>query len=196
MLAAGTRSPLRPSKDGGPDVLLRRQEARRPGGLLGDTGEPEAVIVYTAPINRYFGDKSVELSRLVRLPSVEWSISRFVSWSLRWLRRNTDLLYCLSYADLSAGHHGGIYQACNFIHVMVSKGNRHYRNPLTGQVVSGRSFDQRRPGYRDGWEALRTSPKFLYVYPLSERRGSLLDRFGWRALPYPKPELAIAKEQK
>lgn len=160
---------------------------RRPGGLLGDTGEPVAAIIYTAPSNKFFGPGSVELSRLIRRPDVSIQLSEFVAWSLRWLKANTSLRYCLSYAERAAGHHGGIYQATNFIHVAVSKGNRRYQNPETGDTVSGRSFDQRRPEYRVGWTPLRTGEKYLYVFPLKERKRSLLSRFGWEQLPYPKP---------
>lgn len=161
---------------------------RRPGGLLGDTGEPRAAIIYAAPVNRYFGAGAVELVRLVREPSLTTPLSRFVGWSLRWLKQNTDLQFCLSYADQGAGHHGGIYQATNFIHVGVSEGNRRYTNVATGESVSGRSFDQRRPEYRAGWEAAKTSRKYLYVFPLGERKKALLARFGWQELPFPKPD--------
>ena len=161
--------------------------ARSPGGLFGDTGTPVAAIVYTAPVNRYFGAGAVELARLVRHPQAELRLSRFIAWSLRWLKANTDLRYCLSYAECAAGHHGGIYQATNFLHVMVAKGNRQYENPVTGETVSGRSFDQRRPEYRSGWLPKKTGKKFLYVFPLGERKRALLRRFNWQELPYPKP---------
>ncbi len=162
---------------------------REAGGLLGDTGEPKAAIVYTAPINRYFGDGAVELARLVRRPEVDAPLSKFVAWSLRWLKANTKLAYCLSYADSGAGHHGGIYQALNFDYVMLSKGHAAWKNPETGETVSARAFDQRRPGYRDGWERTKSAPKYLYVRALGERRKNLLARFGWQPLPYPKPDM-------
>ena len=161
---------------------------RKPGGLFGCTGEPLAVIVYTSPINRFFGGGAVELSRLVRHPDLTDQLSQFVAWSLRWLRKNTDLRYCLSYAEKAAGHHGGIYQACNFIHTMIGAGNRQYVGPQ-GEIVSGRSFDQRRPEYRAGWTPRKTGEKYLYVFPLNEPRKVLLDRFGWTPMPFPKPDL-------
>lgn len=163
---------------------------RKSGGLLGDTGEPQAAIVYTAPINRYFGDGATELARLVRVPELKLPLSQFVGWSLRWLRKNTDLAYVLSYADSGAGHHGGIYQALSFDYVMLSKGHGGWKNPETGETVSSRAFDQRRPEFRKGWQRTRSSPKFLYVKPLREKRSKLLARFGWEAMPYPKPAKA------
>lgn len=150
-------------------------------------GEFLAAAVYCAPANRYFGAGAVELSRLVRTPDLTQPLSSFVAATLRWLRQNTPLDYCLSYSDMAFGHHGGIYQALSFLHVAVSKGNVQYRNNTTGEVVSGRAFDQRRPGFKTGWTPLRTGGKMLYVVPLRERRNHLLRRFGWAALPYPKP---------
>ena len=164
---------------------------REEGGMFGDTGEPVAAIVYASPINRYFGSGAIELTRLVRNDEVKEPLSRFVAWSLRWLKTNTDLKYCLSYADGAAGHHGGIYQALSFDFVATSKGNARWLNPETGETVSGRSFDQRRPEYRVGWSRVKSGEKFLYIRALNERRSLLLKRFGWKPLLYPKPDLAM-----
>lgn len=167
---------------------------REAGGMFGDTGEPVAGIVYASPINRYFGAGAVELTRLVRNDELQEPLSKFVAWSLRWLKVNTDLRYVLSYADGAAGHHGGIYQALSFDFVAISEGNTRWRNPATGEIVSGRSFDQRRPEYRVGWDRIKSGQKFLYVRPLAEKRKRLLDRFGWTPLPYPKPDKKDAAE--
>ena len=145
-----------------------------------------ATAVFTSPVNRYFGKGAIELARLVRVPDLTAPLSAFVSRCLAWLRRETKVRFCLSYADTTVGHHGGVYQACNFIHVAVSKGNTQYRHTATGKVVSGRSFDQHAAGNKAGWERLRTGKKYLYVYPLAERRKKLLARFGWTPLRYPK----------
>lgn len=150
--------------------------------------EPVAAAIFTAPVNRYFNPGSVELARLVRLPDFGRPLSRFVAMCLRWLRRHTDLRFCLSYADTTVGHRGYIYQAANFIHVARSAGNVQWRHDRTGKVVSGRSFDQQRD--REGWTRLRTGEKLLYVYPLNERRRDLLARFDWTPLPYPKGDAA------
>lgn len=150
-------------------------------------GETVAAAVFTSPVNRYFGKGAIELARLVRLPGFALPLSGFVGECLRWLRKNTTLAYCLSYADQTVGHHGGIYQACSFIYVAESKGNVQYRNEETGQIVSGRSFDQHAAENKAGWTRLRTGKKHLYVKPLRERPAKLMARFGWSALPYPKP---------
>lgn len=147
----------------------------------------EAVAVFTSPANKYFGEGAVELSRLVRLPTLDRPLSQFLALCLSWLKQNSELKYCLSYADSGAGHHGGIYQASNFIHVAVSKGHAMYRCKTSGDVVSARARDQRRRVMKDNCERISSASKYLYVFPLNERRRKLLERFKWTALPFPKP---------
>ena len=145
-----------------------------------------AVAIFTSPVNRYFGRGAVELARLVRVPGFDYPLSRFISLCMRWLKANTELRYCLSYADTGAGHAGYIYQASNFTYVAKSKGNVQYLHGESGKIVSGRSFDQHAAGNKDGWLRQRTQGKHLYVYPLGERLSKLMLRFDWAALPYPK----------
>lgn len=165
----------------------RRRTANPMHVFLWDVaGETVATAVFTSPVNRYFGKGAVELARLVRVPSLREPLTRFVSQCLRWLKRHTELLFCLSYADTTVGHHGGIYQAANFLYVADSPGNAMYRNDEDGRIVSGRSFDQHAEDNKVGWTRLRTGKKHLYVYPPHERRAKLLARFGWSPLPYPK----------
>jgi hypothetical protein len=144
-----------------------------------------ATAVFTSPINKYFGKGAVELARLVRVPAFDAPLSRFVAKCLRWLKKNTKLLYCLSYADSTVGHCGFIYQACNFTFVRKSKGNVMYRHK-SGKLVSGRSFDQHAVDNKEGYTRMRSGAKFLYVYPLAEKLTDLTQRFGWSSLPYPK----------
>lgn len=151
--------------------------------------ETMAAAIFTSPANRYFGKGAIELSRLVRVPELTEQLSRFVALCLRELKKDDRLAYCLSYADETVGHFGIIYQACNFVHVAKSKGNVQYKHTESGKIVSGRSFDQHAVGNKDGWDRLRTGAKYLYVYPLREKRKSLLARFGWSPLPYPKDPL-------
>ena len=58
-----------------------------------------------------------ELTRLVLLDEVpKNSESQFIGWTLRWLRKNTNLAGVISYADPLFGHTGGVYQATNWIY--------------------------------------------------------------------------------
>ena len=152
-----------------------------------DAGVTQAVAVFCAPSNRYFGKGSVELSRLVRLPSYDGPLTQFLSRCLSELRKDPRRLkFLLSYADSTVGHRGVVYQALSGIHVSVSKGHTLWKNDVTGEVVSNRSMDQRRPENREGFVRVKTGLKYLYVWPLHEKREKLLTRFSWKPLPYPK----------
>lgn len=167
---------------------------RRPGGLFGDAGEPVAAAIYSVPVNRNWPLDALELQRLVRHPALERHLSEFVSWTLRWLRANTSAPFVLSYADSGQGHHGGIYQATGFRYVRLSRGDRSFIDS-NGKRVHGKSiFD--RYGTRSvgavlakhaDWQVVRDGDKHLYVKPLRQRESALMRRFGWKALPYPKP---------
>lgn len=91
-----------------------------------------------------------------------------------YLRRRTAdprrLKFLLSYADSTVGHRGVVYQALSGIHVSVSKGHTLWKNDATGEVVSNRSMDQRRPENREGFVRVKTGLKYLYVWPLHEKR--------------------------
>lgn len=167
---------------------------RAPGGLLGDTGEPQAGIVYASPINRFFGPGALELTRLVRAESLNAYLSQFVAWSFRHLKRTRRCKYVLSYADSGADHHGGIYQASNMIYVGESPGHGFWCNPQTGERCSSRAFDQRRPEYRAGWQKKQSAAKYLYVQPITATWKELESEFGWKRLSYPKPALDSDRE--
>jgi hypothetical protein len=152
---------------------------------------PEACAVFASPVNKYFGRGAVELIRLVRSEAPQGPLSQFVARAVRWLRRETKLQFLISYADSGQGHHGGIYQALSFDFVRVSDGHANWRGP-DGTLCSSRAFDQRSPENRVGWVRESGSPKFLYVKALNESRKSLMGRFGWEPLPYPKPDLLTA----
>lgn len=154
--------------------------------LLKDDERTVATAVFTSPANRFFGKGAVELSRLVRTPDMDQPLTKFLGTCLRWLRKNTDLLFCLSYADTTAGHHGGIYQAANFTFVATTKGGTMFAKP-DGTLVSGRAVDQRSPENKVGLVRVKPGVKFLYMYPLALSHGAMLSRFGYAPLPFPKP---------
>lgn len=152
-------------------------------------GETMAAAVFCSPANRYFGKGAIELSRLIRVPELTTPLSQFIALCVRELKKDDRLAFLLSYADTSVDHFGFIYQACSFIYLGPSRGNVQYRHEETGQVISGRSFDQHAAGNKAGWLRMKTAPKHLYVKPLREREKKLIARFGWEPKPYPKDPL-------
>jgi hypothetical protein len=170
---------------------------RSHGGLFGDSGEVHAAIIYGNPVSRNWPSDALELLRLVRQDNFDKPLSQFVSWSLRWLRCNTNRSFVLSYADTGQKHHGGIYQATGFNHVYSTKEmwKGSYKDQL-GNVVHGRSLNSRYGSCslkvmarkHPEWEPLFETTKHLYIKPLRQKLKSILrQQDGWEIKPYPKP---------
>ncbi|MCK2239388.1 MULTISPECIES: protein Mom [unclassified Crossiella] len=142
----------------------------------------------------------VELTRIA-LREHEQPVTRMVAAALRQLRAACPgLLAVVSYADTEHGHHGGIYQAGNWIYTgMTSPYNSYYRLS-GGRVVHGRTLRHmavnRPPGEKAEDFVRRTidpevqhlkvaSLKHRYVLPLTR---TMRRRIAHLAKPYPKPD--------
>ena len=132
-------------------------------------------------------DKCRELRRLCCLDEAPTNTeSYFISQTLKWLKRNTDIEVIISYADLEFGHEGVIYKATNFIHLGKSGGGRIL--VVDGKKYHARSLNQKEKPYgrdlkrrwknKDGhkfWESeqdmyfVNTKPKNIYVYYLNKK---------------------------
>jgi hypothetical protein len=66
----------------------------------------------------------IELRRLCCIDNTPKNTeSYFIGFTLRWLRKNTDIKTVISYADETYNHQGIIYKASNFKHIgMTNKG--------------------------------------------------------------------------
>jgi hypothetical protein len=157
---------------------------RREGGLFGDAGEPAAAALFAPSAARAWGARTIELTRLVRDSDVTEPLTSFLSACVKFIssRQRFDLI--VSYADPSAGHHGGIYQAASWIYVGMSKGKMQWINKNNGKRSSQRSFDQSSYCETEGWERIKTCGKHIYVCPLTKAQ-----RKAWapKSLAYPKP---------
>lgn len=152
----------------------------------GKFGIPEmiGVCIYTRPAGPSAGqtyhpespDKVLELRRLCLIDETpKNSESYFVSRTLKWLRKNTDWEFVISYADAEQGHTGVIYRASNFKYLGVTKpGKRlevdgkpfHIRTLSMTDRPYGVEINRR---YKDGDEGIRiieTLPKHIYTYDL------------------------------
>ena len=66
-----------------------------------------------------------ELMRLVLLDEVpKNSESKFIGYCLRWLKKNTEIVALVSFADPKFGHVGTVYQATNWIYTGIQKQDR------------------------------------------------------------------------
>lgn len=142
------------------------------------------VCVYTRPAGaaaaaKYYPsdpDKCLELRRLCLIDDTPKNAeSFFVGRTLKWLRKNTDWKFVVSYADPEQGHEGTIYKASNFKYEGVT-------SPGTSLLVDGEPFHIRtltmldRPygveinrRYKEkdpGIQIVKTKPKHIYTYQL------------------------------
>lgn len=152
----------------------------------GKFGIPEmiGVCIYTRPAGPSAGqtyhpespDKVLELRRLCLIDETpKNSESYFVSRTLKWLRKNTDWEFVISYADAEQGHTGVIYRASNFKYLGVTKSGKrlevdgkpfHIRTLSMTDRPYGVEINRR---YKDGDEGIRiieTLPKHIYTYDL------------------------------
>lgn len=135
-------------------------------------------------------DKCVELVRVALRQHIN-PVSKIMSIACKFLQKtNSDLRLIVSFASQDQGHHGGIYQAANWIYAgttspkdeFVFKGKR-----ATDRQVS-KFVNDTRVGRKE-WEKrgvlirLPTTPKHRYLMPLdNEMRNKILPL----ARPYPK----------
>lgn len=87
----------------------------------------------------------LELRRFVLLDKApKNSESRFLGWTLRWLKRNMpDIAVVVAYSDPMFGHVGTIYQAANFDRLPAGTPNPVFRDAVTGLVYHRRSLTKK-----------------------------------------------------
>lgn len=170
---------------------------RGKGGLFGNHGDPLAAAVFSIPPTRW-SEEIIELTRLVRLPTLLVPLSHLIAFSCSRLKQQNWALV-VSFADQQQGHHGGIYQASGWLY----DGRRDRRMDgiiINGVFKPGRSCNSQwgtqspeklrqilpnhtiEPHYDDG--------KHLYWKALSIAGRTRARRLGLKASPYPKPNAA------
>ncbi len=98
---------------------------------------------------RRFGDNEkdvIELRRLVCIDDTPKNTeSFFIGYTLRWLKKNTDLKIVVSYADQEHGHCGIVYRASNFNYLGFKKGakvivynGKHYHDKTIRTYYKGK----------------------------------------------------------
>jgi hypothetical protein len=166
----------------------------RSGGLFGTSGDAVAACVFGTPPTRW-SEPVVELNRLVRVPNERIPLTKLVSMCVKKLRKDGVHLL-VSFADASEGHHGGIYQACNWNYA----GQRSPRMDgiiIDGVFVPGRTCNanwgtqspkqlrQRLPN--STIEPHYDVGKHLYWLALNDSGRERAERLALCALDYPKP---------
>lgn len=134
-----------------------------------------------------------ELTRIALRDGHVSPVSRIVALTIRKLRStNPGIRLVVSFADPAEGHHGGIYQAGNWVYTGVSSGSVEYHDTRSGRKFHSRQVSEK--GYNVQFGVVRKAPrpsqlqkvrlpgKHRYVMPLDKsiRRAVARD-----ALPYP-----------
>ncbi len=142
------------------------------------------VCIYTRPAGpaaaqRYYPedpDKCLELRRLCLIDETPKNAeSFFVSRTLKWLRKNSDWKFVVSYADPEQGHQGTIYKAANFKYegvtapgqsLMVDGEPFHIRTLTMLDRPYGVEINRRYKEGDPGVQIVKTKPKHIYTYQL------------------------------
>ena len=142
------------------------------------------VCVYTRPAGaaaaqKYYPtdpDKCLELRRLCLIDDTPKNAeSFFVSRTLKWLKKNTDWKFVVSYADPEQGHKGVIYRAANFKYEGVTSSGSsllvdgvpfHIRTLTMLDRPYGIEIHERYKRKDPGIQIVKTEPKHIYTYAL------------------------------
>ncbi len=133
-------------------------------------------------------DEVCELVR-VALTKHENPVSRIMALSVRMLKKaNPGLRLVVSYADPERDHHGGIYQACNWIYEGVTAPCEWFVVKKTGERVHSHSYRRGRKGRAtiDKANGIIESIKLVkhkYLMPLDDAMRKQIESL---AKPYPK----------
>jgi hypothetical protein len=103
--------------------------------------------------------------------------SFFIGGMLRWLRKNTNLKFVVSYADAEYGHGGTIYKASNFEYWGFKKGSKviiYNNKQYHDKAIRTKYKDKLKPFAQELKDALdsglahykETKGKHTYVYRL------------------------------
>lgn len=156
----------------------------------GNFGIPEmiGVCIYTRPAGPSAGqsywpqapDKVLELRRLCLIDDTPKNAeSFFVGWSIRWLKKNTDWEFILSYADEEQRHSGVIYRASNFKYLGKTSAGKtlevdgkkfHIRTLSMMDRPYGVEINRRYKEKDPNVKIIETLPKNIYIYHLKKSK--------------------------
>lgn len=146
-------------------------------------------------LGKQFGLEMIECVELVRVALAEHHapVSQIVSQTLTMLRKNNPgLRLVVSFADPYRNHHGGIYQAGNWIYLGKTKpakfpimpdGTILHRRAFTGQQFGGGA--KSKSIIPKEASTIEMPGKHRYVFPLDKQMRRKLEK---QAQPYPRAD--------
>jgi len=166
-----------------------------------EDGRFVGVVIYgvgaTSSLVRQYDLESQEGCELVRvaLKKHKSEVSKIVSLTLRLLKRaQPGLRLVVSFADPEQGHHGGVYQAMNWVFTGNTQPSMEYE--FQGRRWQGRSFRNSHKGLENSPEVRKVmgSSKYRYLMPLDKE---MRERIEPLRKPYPKrPKQATSPQGK
>lgn len=169
-----------------------------------EDGRFVGVVVFgrgaTPNLGRPYGLKQTECVELVRIALRDHAspVTRIVAIAIRMLRQLCPgLRLIVSFADASQGHHGGIYQAGNWIYTGAGSPATFYR--VKGRIMHPRSigaagYVQNLDGARKldpNAEAVEVPGKHRYLMPLDQ---DMVEQVMPLSKPYPSRRKGQASE--
>jgi hypothetical protein len=169
-------------------------------------GEFKGVIVFGDGLlgprsTVYGGVDKFQIAEIVRiaLREHEHEVSRMIRIAIKLLRKRCPgIELIVAFADQGEHHHGGIYQASNFIYMGESEPGRLFRHKATGRILHNRavSVNGRRSHFgkvrkvprHDECEIIGRSRKHRYLLPLSPEMKQFVERLN---KAYPKRAASI-----
>lgn len=157
-----------------------------------------ACVTFSNLTGRLVSPRAWELTRLVRLPEAQLSLSKLIGKSVGFIRGRKLIDLLISFADATEGHHGGIYQSCSWLY----SGMREQR--LDGFHINEEFVAARTCNHRwgtSGEDSLKRllkgklvvphydEGKHCYWKPLNKLGLEAALAIGLRSLNYPKPAL-------
>ena len=168
-----------------------------------ERGKFVGALLYAWGMNKSLGapyglamQECCELVR-VALNKHETPVSRMMALALRFLKQQSPgLRLVVSFSDPAEGHHGGIYQACNWIYSGQSAANYEWRlegKRLNKRAYTGHNFGAPKMAVPSGAVKVSLAGKHRYLMPLDEE---IRSRIMPLAKPYPKrAKQAMADDQ-
>lgn len=155
------------------------------------------VVIFSHGANRNIGSsfnltqiECVELTR-VALNNHENTVSKILSICLKFLKKKCpNLKLIVSYADIDQNHHGGIYQASNWVYLgktsessklYVINGKKTHKKTIFDRYGTNKENEIKK--IHPNLKTVISKGKHKYVYPLTEE---LKKKILKMAKPYPK----------
>ena len=135
-------------------------------------------------------DECVELTR-VALTNHETPVSRILTIAIKFLKKsNAGIRLIVSFAAQSENHHGGIYQATNWIYAGETNPNtdaiykgRRIPNRVIGKIAQDLNMKESELVTKGILSDVRKIPKHRYLFALDKEIAKRIENL---AQPYPK----------